>query len=122
MRSHLTTDLRGRVAALLSTLLLAATLLSSSSTAYADDAADRAFIQRLVARQVIAGVAVSGDTATIQALAPFAGADDGSMRDVARVVLRVHGAESPTVTKVVVRDPGGQVIATYTEATGLVRS
>lgn len=84
-------------------------------------------MQRLLARQIIAGVAASGDTATIHALAPFVGADDGSMIDVARVVLRVYAAEASadgnpsTVTKVLVRDPGGQVIATFAESTGLTR-
>jgi hypothetical protein len=92
--------------------------------AHADAAADQAFIQRLIARQIIAGVAVSGDTATIQALAPFVGADDQSMSDVARVLLRSYAwnVDPPTVTKVVIRDPTGRVIGTYTKTAGLVRS
>lgn len=100
----------------------------ASITAHADTAADQAFIQRLVARQVIAGVAAQGDTATIRALAPFAGADNASMSDVARVVLRIQDAEAaaqgkpPAVVNVIVRHPDGRVIATFSDASGLVRS
>lgn len=77
------------------------------------------FFQRLTVRGIVSGVTVDGTTVTVHGLAPLAGADDGSLADVARAAINAQGWDDADV---LILGPSGQFIARFSRSTGLSRS